>query len=194
MFRDNPRQRTLISSAFSRGDLGGGSTKISQIMLDIFLEMLVLKRVHSDVEPGGGGPTLSRPPQAAFVTATFPYVMLLVLLVRGVTLPGALDGIIYYLYPDLSRLTDPQVRRPDFPAQRPHPCWDSPSTCPTPPTPGRCGWTLGLRSSSPMPLAWASSLRWAVTTPTTTTATGGRLDLQHSAPPPPNPQCGWFLV
>lgn len=51
-------------------------------------------------------------PQAAFVTATFPYVMLLVLLVRGVTLPGALDGIIYYLYPDLSRLTDPQVRPP----------------------------------------------------------------------------------
>lgn len=36
--------------------------------------------------------------------------MLLVLLVRGVTLPGAVDGIIYYLYPDLSRLTDPQVR------------------------------------------------------------------------------------
>lgn len=47
--------------------------------------------------------------KAAFVTATFPYVMLLVLLVRGVTLPGAMDGIIYYLYPDLSRLTDPQV-------------------------------------------------------------------------------------
>lgn len=49
-------------------------------------------------------------PQAAFVTATFPYAMLLVLLVRGVTLPGAVDGIIYYLYPDLSRLADPQVR------------------------------------------------------------------------------------
>ena len=35
--------------------------------------------------------------------------MLLVLLIRGVTLPGAIDGIIYYLYPDISRLSDPQV-------------------------------------------------------------------------------------
>lgn len=43
------------------------------------------------------------------MTATFPYVMLLVLLVRGVTLPGAYDGIKFYLYPDMSRLSDPQV-------------------------------------------------------------------------------------
>uniref|UniRef100_A0AAQ4RHH8 Transporter n=1 Tax=Gasterosteus aculeatus aculeatus TaxID=481459 RepID=A0AAQ4RHH8_GASAC len=47
--------------------------------------------------------------KAAFFTATFPFVMLFVLLIRGVTLPGAIDGIIYYLYPDISRLSDPQV-------------------------------------------------------------------------------------
>ncbi|KAK7925808.1 hypothetical protein WMY93_008118 [Mugilogobius chulae] len=47
--------------------------------------------------------------KAAYFTATFPYAMLLVLLIRGVTLPGAVDGIIYYLYPDISRLSDPQV-------------------------------------------------------------------------------------
>eukprot|EP00064_Thunnus_orientalis_P012706 superscaffoldBa00001982_g12741 len=47
--------------------------------------------------------------KAVFFTATFPFIMLLVLLVRGVTLPGAMKGIIYYLYPDLSRLSDPQV-------------------------------------------------------------------------------------
>ncbi|XP_062288512.1 sodium- and chloride-dependent GABA transporter 2-like [Scomber scombrus] len=47
--------------------------------------------------------------KAAFFTATFPFIMLLVLLVRGVTLPGAMTGIIYYLYPDMSRLSDPQV-------------------------------------------------------------------------------------
>lgn len=35
--------------------------------------------------------------------------MLLVLLIRGVTLPGASVGIYFYLYPDLSRLSDPQV-------------------------------------------------------------------------------------
>ncbi|XP_051804761.1 sodium- and chloride-dependent GABA transporter 2-like isoform X2 [Acanthochromis polyacanthus] len=47
--------------------------------------------------------------KVVYFTATFPYVMLAVLLVRGVTLPGALDGIKFYLYPDPSRLADPQV-------------------------------------------------------------------------------------
>lgn len=35
--------------------------------------------------------------------------MLVVLLVRGLTLPGAVDGIKFYLYPDPTRLVDPQV-------------------------------------------------------------------------------------
>ncbi|XP_028260975.1 sodium- and chloride-dependent GABA transporter 2-like isoform X2 [Parambassis ranga] len=47
--------------------------------------------------------------KVVYFTATFPYVMLAVLLVRGLTLPGASDGIKFYLYPDPSRLSDPQV-------------------------------------------------------------------------------------
>lgn len=47
--------------------------------------------------------------KVVYFTATFPYVMLTVLLVRGLTLPGALNGIKFYLYPDPSRLSDPQV-------------------------------------------------------------------------------------
>ncbi|KAJ8372065.1 hypothetical protein AAFF_G00294790 [Aldrovandia affinis] len=47
--------------------------------------------------------------KVVYFTATFPYVMLLVLLVRGLTLPGAINGIIFYVYPDPTRLTDPQV-------------------------------------------------------------------------------------
>ncbi|XP_040027437.2 sodium- and chloride-dependent GABA transporter 2 [Gasterosteus aculeatus] len=47
--------------------------------------------------------------KVVYFTATFPYVMLLILLIRGLSLPGALQGVLYYLLPDPSRLTDPQV-------------------------------------------------------------------------------------
>lgn len=48
--------------------------------------------------------------QVVYFTATFPYLMLVVLLIRGVTLPGAAQGIQFYLYPNITRLWDPQVR------------------------------------------------------------------------------------
>ncbi|XP_019748344.1 sodium- and chloride-dependent GABA transporter 2-like isoform X7 [Hippocampus comes] len=47
--------------------------------------------------------------KVVYITATFPYVMLFILLIRGVSLPGARQGVEFYLLPDPSRLTDPQV-------------------------------------------------------------------------------------
>ena len=47
--------------------------------------------------------------QVAYFTAIFPYVILLSLLIRGVTLPGAVDGIMFYLKPDFNKLLEPQV-------------------------------------------------------------------------------------
>uniref|UniRef100_A0AAY4CLS1 Transporter n=1 Tax=Denticeps clupeoides TaxID=299321 RepID=A0AAY4CLS1_9TELE len=47
--------------------------------------------------------------KVVYFTALFPYAVLLVLFVHGVSLPGALDGIVYYLKPDWSKLTQAQV-------------------------------------------------------------------------------------
>uniref|UniRef100_UPI0009B4AC42 sodium- and chloride-dependent GABA transporter 3-like n=1 Tax=Monopterus albus TaxID=43700 RepID=UPI0009B4AC42 len=47
--------------------------------------------------------------KVAYFTAAFPYMMILILLIRGLTLPGAWQGVYYYLYPDLKHLAKLKV-------------------------------------------------------------------------------------
>nr|NP_611364.2 Lithium-inducible SLC6 transporter, isoform D [Drosophila melanogaster]AAF57648.3 Lithium-inducible SLC6 transporter, isoform D [Drosophila melanogaster] len=47
--------------------------------------------------------------KAAYFLGVFPYVVLLILLLRAVTLPGAIDGIIYFFKPQWRELLNPLV-------------------------------------------------------------------------------------
>lgn len=42
-------------------------------------------------------------------TALFPYAVLFILLIRGITLPGAFEGIKYYLYPNFDVIRNAEV-------------------------------------------------------------------------------------
>lgn len=47
--------------------------------------------------------------QVVWVTATLPYIVLFILLIRGATLPGAWRGVVFYLKPQWGKLLETSV-------------------------------------------------------------------------------------
>ena len=52
---------------------------------------------------------VSRVGKVVMITVPLPALLLIILFFRGITLPGAGEGIALYLNPDFSRLLDPQI-------------------------------------------------------------------------------------
>lgn len=64
----------------------------------LIIMMVLIKGIHSSGK-------------ASYFLAIFPYVIMLVLLVRAVTLEGASTGIIYFFKPQWDRILEPQVSK-----------------------------------------------------------------------------------
>ena len=47
--------------------------------------------------------------QVVYFTSLFPYVVIFALIIRGVTLPGAANGISFYLKPNWSKIQEFEV-------------------------------------------------------------------------------------
>ncbi|KAF0295127.1 Sodium- and chloride-dependent GABA transporter 1 [Amphibalanus amphitrite] len=47
--------------------------------------------------------------KVVYFTSIFPYVLMFILLIRGVTLPGAIEGIKFYVMPDIKKLKEVKV-------------------------------------------------------------------------------------
>jgi hypothetical protein len=88
--------------------------------------------------------------QVVYFTASFPYILLFILLIRGITLPGASEGIKFYVYPDLDKLSESQVCVGEkFHFQFAREVFFCNVIQPPSSLLYRCGSTLLLRSSSP---------------------------------------------
>ncbi|XP_046785923.1 sodium-dependent serotonin transporter isoform X2 [Gallus gallus] len=92
------RQVLQVHRSNGLDDLGGISWQLTLCLLLIFI--IVYFSIWKGVKTSG---------KVVWVTATFPYIILFILLVRGATLPGAWRGVLYYLKPEWQKLLATEV-------------------------------------------------------------------------------------
>ncbi|XP_072036793.1 sodium- and chloride-dependent glycine transporter 2-like [Amphiura filiformis] len=79
-------------------DMGGMNWQL--MLCFLFTWLLVFVCIAKGIKSSG---------KVVYFTATFPYVVLFILLIRGVTLPGAMDGILLYIRPQWKYLLTSKV-------------------------------------------------------------------------------------
>uniref|UniRef100_A0A915C8Z9 Transporter n=1 Tax=Parascaris univalens TaxID=6257 RepID=A0A915C8Z9_PARUN len=90
--------REAIDTSESIGDFEGFVYHITVSL--IFAWFLIYLCVMRGIKSSG---------KVMYLTATFPYIVTTIFLIRSAMLEGATDGLKYMLTPDLSRLLDPNV-------------------------------------------------------------------------------------
>ncbi|KAK9504504.1 hypothetical protein O3M35_010821 [Rhynocoris fuscipes] len=93
-------QRSVLEQYKSDGLDRMGPIKWSLALCVLSVFLLVYFSLWKGVKSTG---------KAVWVTALMPYVVLFILLIRGVTLPGATIGISYYLTPEWHKLANTKV-------------------------------------------------------------------------------------
>ncbi|XP_075218410.1 sodium- and chloride-dependent taurine transporter-like isoform X2 [Lycorma delicatula] len=91
-------ERKVLGISKGIDDVGDLQWELAGSLLVVWI--LVYLCVRNGIKTSG---------KVVYFTAIFPYFMLTVLLVRGVTLDGASEGIKFYLKPDFSKLGEAQV-------------------------------------------------------------------------------------
>ncbi|KAL5016175.1 hypothetical protein ScPMuIL_005764 [Solemya velum] len=87
-----------LDNANGIGDVGGIKWSLTICLSGVFV--IVYFAMWKGVKSSG---------KAVWITATMPYVVLIILLIRGCTLPGSWGGIKYYLSPDFSLLASHEI-------------------------------------------------------------------------------------
>ncbi|KAG5270066.1 hypothetical protein AALO_G00188280 [Alosa alosa] len=93
-------ERGVLRSYQSRGIHDLGTPRWELVVCLVVVVFILYFSLWKGVKSSG---------KVVYVTATMPYVVLFVLLIRGITLPGAMNGINSYLHIDLKMLEKPSV-------------------------------------------------------------------------------------
>ncbi|RWS26665.1 sodium-dependent serotonin transporter-like protein [Leptotrombidium deliense] len=90
-------ERNLLEQHRANGIQSIGPIKLSLALCLLFVFLLVYFSLWKGVKSAG---------KAVWITATMPYFVLTILLIRGITLQGSMVGIKYYLYPQWDKLLE----------------------------------------------------------------------------------------